>query len=57
MAAINRSRVQLIIGMLLAITPAALIIWSDIEVGPLAAVGVAGIALIATSRPRRRPFS
>ncbi|MDH3248969.1 MAG: hypothetical protein OEQ47_08410 [Acidimicrobiia bacterium] len=49
-----RNRIQLVIGLLLALTPAALIVWTDIEVGPLAAVGVVGIALIATSRRDRR---
>jgi hypothetical protein len=41
---------MLAVGLVMALGAAALIVWTDIEVPVLSAIGVAGIALIATSR-------
>jgi uncharacterized membrane protein len=49
-----RNRVMFVVGLLMALGTAALMVWTDIEVPVLAAIGVAGIALIATSRRDRR---
>lgn len=45
------------VGLLMALGAAALIVWTDIEVAVLSAIGVVGIALIATSRKDRRLLS
>jgi hypothetical protein len=50
----RRNRVMMAAGLIMALAAAALIVWTDIEVPVLSAIGVAGIALIATSRRDRR---
>ena len=50
----TRNRLMLAVGLVMALASAALIVWTDIEVPVLSAIGVAGIALIATSRKDRR---
>ena len=45
------------VGLVLALGAAALMVWTDIEVPILSAIGIAGIALIATSRRDRRLLS
>ncbi len=50
----TRNRVMMAAGLLMALGAAALIVWTDIEVPVLSAIGVAGIALIAASRRDRR---
>ena len=50
----QRNRVMFAVGLLMALAAAALMVWTDIEVPVLSAIGVVGIALIATSRRDRR---
>ena len=50
----QRNRVMMVAGLLMALGAAVLMVWTDMEVPVLAAIGVAGIALIATSRRDRR---
>ncbi len=50
----TRNRLMLAVGLVMALASAALIVWTDIEVPVLSAIGVAGIALIAISRKDRR---
>jgi hypothetical protein len=45
------------VGVVLALGAAAMMVWTDIEVPVMSAVGIAGIALIATSRKDRRLLS
>lgn len=50
----TRNRVMMAVGLFMALGAAALMVWTDIEVPVLSAIGIAGIALIATSRKGRR---
>ena len=53
----TRSRVMMTAGLVMALAAAALMVWTDIEVPILSAIGVVGIALIAVSRGGRRLLS
>lgn len=53
----TRNRIMMAVGLVMALGTAALIVWTDIEVPILSAIGIAGIALIATSRRDRRSVS
>ena len=50
----TRNRVMMAVGLVMALGSAALMVWTDIEVPVLSAIGVVGIALIAVSRRDRR---
>lgn len=56
-ASATRNRIMMAVGLVMALGTAALIVWTDIEVPILSAIGIAGIALIATSRRDRRSVS
>ncbi len=50
----TRNRMMMAVGLVMALGAAALMIWTDIEIPILSAIGIAGIALIAVSRRDRR---
>ncbi len=49
-----RNRMMTVVGLVLALGAAALMVWTDIEVGILSLVAIVGILLIGTSRTDRR---
>ncbi|HEY5650546.1 MAG TPA: hypothetical protein VIW46_03795 [Acidimicrobiia bacterium] len=49
-----RNRMMTVVGLVLALGAAALMVWTDIEVGILSLVAIVGILLIGTSRRDRR---
>jgi energy-converting hydrogenase Eha subunit H len=49
-----RNRIQFVLGLVLAIASAAVMAWTDVDAGPLALIGIVGLALIATSGPGGR---